>query len=100
MNYCQKCHHLTKSSKCKHCGSKELRAVSDEDYCFLIEREKIWIEVLKERLDSLAIPYECVGKVGVAMSIMAGPYLDNYKIYVPYCYFKQAKHVVDALFSE
>ena len=55
---------------------------------------------LDEKLDNAEIPYECVGGMGAAMAIKAGPYLENYQFYVPYAYYPKAKNIIDEMFSQ
>lgn len=100
MSYCQKCHHLTDSDSCSNCGNNKLSAVKETDLCFLIEKQMIWVEMLKERLNSAHIPYECIGNMGAAMAIKVGPYLENYQFYVPYADYQQAKRIIDEMFLE
>lgn len=100
MNYCEKCYHLNDQEECSCCGNKKLRGITDQDICFLIEKQTIWAEMLKEKLDNAEIPYECVGGMGAAMAIKAGPYLENYQFYVPYAYYPKAKNIIDEMFSQ
>lgn len=72
-----------------------MRVVTDEDYCFLIERQTIWSEIIKDALNQAEIPFECTRDMGAAMAIKAGPYLENYQFYVPYAYYQQAKKIID-----
>lgn len=100
MNYCEKCHRLNEHEECSNCGNKKLRSVTDDDVCFLIEKPMIWAEMLKEKLDNAEIPFECVGGMGAAMAMKAGPYLENYQFYVPYTYYSKAKIIIDEMFSQ
>lgn len=100
MKYCPQCYHLTENEKCDYCQFEEVRDVHDDDKCFLIERQLIWAEMLKERLEKAHIPYQCNGEMGSGMALKVGPYLENFSFYVPYCYYSSAKTIIDSMFVE
>lgn len=100
MKYCPQCYHLTEDNICHYCHFKKIRDVHDDDKCFLIERQLIWAEMLKERLEQEHIPYQCVGNMGTGMALKAGPYLENFTFYVPYKYYPLAKTIIDEMFLE
>lgn len=100
MYYCERCHHLSKKEVCCYCHHQKLRIVRDDDLCFLIERQMIWAEMLKERFDKHHIFYECCVEKGAALALKVGPVLENYHFYVPYSQYCQAKEVVDEMFCQ
>lgn len=73
MNYCPRCYHLTKEKTCHYCQSTKLRTVKNDDKCFLIERQLMWAETLKERLEQEHIPYQCTGHMGTGMTLKLVP---------------------------
>lgn len=100
MNYCPQCYHLTEKKICDYCQSKKIRPVKDDDKCFLTEKQLIWAEMIKERLEQEHIPYQCMGNMGTGMAYKVGPYLENFTFYVPYSYYSSAKLIVDEMFIE
>lgn len=40
INYCENCRVACNEKVCPNCGKKKLRAVEDEDYCFVIEESE------------------------------------------------------------
>lgn len=100
MKYCPRCYHLTNDNQCPYCHSKKIRNVNPDDQCFLIERQLIWAEMLKERLEQAHIPYQCSGQMGSGLALKAGPYLENFTFYVPYHYYSSAKQIIDDMFVE
>ena len=55
MNYCESCKYLCESSSCPECGSRELRPVEDNDYCFLVECSSTFGKMLAEILENNGI---------------------------------------------
>lgn len=99
MNYCDRCNNIFIDDKCPHCNSKKVREVRDDDYCFIIEKELIWAEALRELLDKNNIPYEVLTKYGAGLSIKMGPYNEVYRFYIPYKYMEQATNIISKMFN-
>lgn len=51
MNYCEKCYRVFENEKCPNCNTKHVRKVLENDYCYLVEKDTLWAEMLKEILD-------------------------------------------------
>lgn len=49
--YCERCSVVFEGHVCPQCGSKKVRAEVGADYCFLIEKEMIWGEMLAHTLN-------------------------------------------------
>lgn len=99
MKYCNQCHHIFEDHICPYCQSKSVRDVQGDDYCFLIEKQYIWANMIKEYLDKANIPYICHQDMGSALALKVGPMLENYSFYVPYNHYTQAKNMVDEMFK-
>ncbi|MEG0593216.1 MAG: hypothetical protein RR512_07850 [Coprobacillus sp.] len=99
MYYCERCHALNETDNCINCHKKHLRLVSADDYCFLIEKEMIWSEMLKEVLDNHGIPYICESSNGAAMGLNMGVALEHYQIFVPYNCYQKARGITEEMFE-
>lgn len=100
MNYCPKCHHVFHDDKCPNCHNRKIRTVQEDDYCFLIEKQLIWVDMIKQRLNENDIIYQCIGDKGAALAIKAGPYLENFDFYVMYRDLPKARKVVKEMFGQ
>lgn len=100
MNYCGKCYHVFKQEQCPYCQNRKTRKVTAEDLCFLIEKQLIWTEIIKQVLEENEIPYQYQGDKGAGLAIKMGPYLENYQFYVPYEYLEKAKALMNNLFPD
>lgn len=58
--YCENCQALTPENEvcCLRCGEKTARQPRPEDYCFLVEKEMLWGEMLADVLEQENIPFE------------------------------------------
>ncbi|MBM6841614.1 hypothetical protein H6A03_08715 [[Clostridium] spiroforme] len=100
MNYCPRCHHVFSNEQCPCCFNRKIRSVKDDDWCFLIEKQLIWTDMIKQRLTENQIDYRCQGDKGAALAIKAGPYLENFEFYVTYRDLQQARDVLKEMFLE
>ena len=99
MLYCEKCHYLSKDEKCNNCGDKKLRMVHDEDYCFLIEKEMIWAEMLKEILEKNKIDFVSSPVLGAGITTRIGIASETYQFYVRYTQYKEAQELIEMMFN-
>lgn len=100
MYYCERCHWLNVKDICENCHTKSLREVHQDDYCFLVEKEMLWAEALKEILDNHEIPYVCESIHGSAMALRVAPLREDFQFYVPYKYYLKAKELIEKMFQE
>lgn len=100
MKYCEKCYHLTEKERCPYCKNKKLTSPRDTDYCFLIEKEMIFSEMLIETLNNNKIiaTYQTVLGAGIAMNL--GPTFERYKIFVPYANLSKSNEILNEMFPE
>lgn len=66
MLFCEKCNLLTDEKVCPSCGSKKLREVADNDYCFFVNLHTFYFSMLEgalkeENIDVVGIPYYVSG---------------------------------------
>lgn len=97
--YCEKCRLLFEDPVCPKCRKSQGRQPVSDDLCFLIAKEPIWAELLKNVLQSSAIPYLTKSKLGIGMSMMAGTIMEQISFYVPYENLEAASDITAALFS-
>lgn len=81
MNYCEKCSCATEDVHCPLCGTKKLRPVREDDYCFLTECEKSYAAERKrvlaaEGIEAVGAPYGNGFLTQVALP------LENERLYV------------------
>lgn len=102
MLYCPKCSHITDdgADRCPHCRGKKLRPPKAEDECFLVEKEAIWGDMLRDVLTQNGIPCLSKGNLGAALAMSVGRYGESYRFYVPYAVYPAALDIVEALFSD
>ena len=99
MYYCHECHKPYLEEICPVCGEKLPLASSDDD-CFLVEKQKLWADMLEEVLIHHHIPYYCEQSMGAGMSLKVGPMLETVQFYVPYSHYHEAMECVNTLFKE
>lgn len=97
--YCPHCNVLVKSPRCPICGSKNLRAPSPDDYCYLAEKEQIWAGALSHIFSQNNIPFVTKSVLGAGLSAKIGPALERIRFYVPYAHYKAAKDLEREFFS-
>lgn len=89
MNYCESCKYLFESSTCPECGSRNLRPVEDNDYCFLIECSSTYGKMLAEILENEKIPCTMIPSGNGTRSAL-GLNLENLQLFVPYQFYDRA----------
>ena len=101
MYYCTHCHILCEESPCPVCSGKKLRAPTDEDYCFLVQKPYLWADMLEAALRDNGIEPVCDRRVtGAWLTSNLGPMMEECRIYVPFASLPQAEEIVTALFEE
>ena len=74
--------------------------LSTNAWCFLVEKEQPWSEVLADVLKQDDIPFFKQGDMGAGLSLRVGPMFERFQFYVPQDYLQRAQLIVDDLFSE
>lgn len=93
MNYCENCKLLCESDRCPVCGSKKTRAPEDKDFCFLIECQRSYGEILRQGLEDEQVPCALI-PCGSGVRTAFGLELENYRVYVPYEHYSTAQEIV------
>lgn len=99
MKYCEKCNLLLTEERCSICGSKKTRDVENGDFCFLIECEQTFGQMLKEIFEKDGIKCALV-PWGDGVRTVFALQLDKYRVYVPYEHYDKSKETVDFFLSD
>ena len=99
MLYCDNCFLAFEGDVCPKCGKKHLEPVSQDDLCFLTEKEQIWSGMLDDVLTQNDIFHVQKGVLGAAIAMRVGPALEKYRFYVPYGDLSRAEDIVTGLFT-
>lgn len=99
MNYCEKCSCATEDVRCPLCGTKKLRPVREDDYCFLTECEKSYAAERKrvlaaEGIEAVGVPYGNGFLTQVALP------LENERLYVRFPDLERAVELLKQKRSE
>jgi hypothetical protein len=81
VRYCPDCQ-LLGEEKCPNCGGT-LRQAKPNDPVMLCKADAVRASMLEPLLTQAGIPYSKVGKMGAAMVMRAGAFLEEYTFYVP-----------------
>lgn len=99
MKYCEKCNLLLTEQRCSICGNKKIRDVENGDFCFLIECEQTFGQMLKEIFEKDGIKCALV-PWGDGVRTVFALQLDKYRVYVPYEHYDKSKETVDFFLSD
>lgn len=97
--FCPHCNIIVNAPKCPVCGSKNIRAPKDDDYCCLTEKETIWAGALSDILAQNEVPFVTKNVLGAGLSAKMGPALERTRFYVPYSYYALAQDLEKEFFS-
>lgn len=97
MYYCPKCNMAAEENRCPVCGSRRLREPQPDDLCFLIRKEHLLSDLLKDTLKQNEIPFIARSDLGAGMAMILGAYLENDNFFVPYRFLEQAKELLNDL---
>lgn len=100
MMYCEHCNRLieTSTEKCPSCGNRSLRQPNAEDYCFLMEQEPMWGEMLADVLKQNGIAFVIQKELGGGLADRVGPILERYYLYVKFGQLDEARNLAAELF--
>lgn len=99
MLYCEGCEALYEGERCPLCGHAQGRPPREDDPCFLTERGQIQSDMLVDILKQNGIPSLVKGCAGAGLTAYTGRMLEEYRIYVPYALFEQAREWMNAFFE-
>lgn len=99
MYYCETCKKLFQEPKCSRCRAYDLREVTDDDFCYLCERDAMSADMLTEILSDRHIPCGRRSGTSAAAALYLGAHFETCKLYVPYRDLAAAQEIVTSLFS-
>ena len=99
MKYCEVCRAVGEFDVCPVCANKNTREPQKDDYCFFMERDQNFAELLDGFLKEEGIPVILMPS-GNGFRTFLGLTLENYKMFVPFGFFDQAKDIAIALLNE
>ena len=99
MKYCENCRAITEEEICAVCGGKDLREVKADDYCFLMTCSEnfgkmIYLSLKDSDIKCAMVPF------GNGARNALGLNLENFRIYVPYEHYEEAKDIVAILSTD
>lgn len=94
MFYCKKCHSLSQTQECGHCGFNQLREVKDDDFCYLATTNENFGKMLVEYLSNEGINCVCL-PYGDGVRSQFALSLGQYKLYVPNKFYNNACDILD-----
>ena len=96
MNFCEKCRHVTEQTRCENCGSRRLRPVREDDFCFLIEESASYCRSLADSLKQRGI--SCVElPCGSGVGTRSAMPLPNRQMFVQFRFLDRAKELIHDL---
>ena len=100
--YCEDCRRLwerTEEAECPACGSRNVGAPKPGDFCFLVEQEAMWNEMLAEVLEQNRIPFVRENVLGAGLTAKLGSAMSRTRLYVPFGWRDRALSLMEELFS-
>lgn len=99
INYCDNCRIACSEKVCPNCGKKKLRAVEDEDYCFVIEESNsltaYFGNLLKEKdVEYVIMPWFSALDTHLALTAPSG------RLFVRFKDFETARQVIEDYYKE
>ena len=91
MNFCENCNFADEQECCPLCGSKKLREVRDDDFCFLADSEISPCESMIDIFDEQGIPYI---KVPYGTGSRLALPQSKYRLYFQYRSLESVKRIV------
>lgn len=91
--YCENCHFAVADTRCPVCGSKRLRQINDDDYCFLTENSEACLGTLIDALEESGIKYTSVPYRSGLQSKLALP-VSRYRLFVPFLSLESAQNII------
>ena len=94
MNFCERCNIACDGDRCPKCGRKKLRAVRDDDFCFVGRVDRVFGDNLKSNLEKENIECALMPYGNGFCSKFALP-LESYLVYVRYKNLDRARQILN-----
>lgn len=100
MLYCPRCQRLyPQRERCPAC-KKRLRPPEENDPVLLVTARQMEAGLIEAVLKESGLPFSKVGKLGGALSAIAGTLLDTFRFYVPCGALEEGKELVRSVLGE
>lgn len=99
MKICLNCCFASDGERCPVCGSKNMRAVDDDDFCLLTEKEAADFKAISDAFDIEDIAYSAL-PYGSGVATRLGLPLENYRVFVQYRCLEKAKEIIKRIDGE
>lgn len=93
MNFCENCNLACVEERCPKCGRKNLRPVTEDDFCLVAKVNKFYGDNLKinlesEKIDCVLMPY------GTGIRSQFALPLESYLLYVRYKHLDYVRQLI------
>ncbi len=93
MNFCESCNIACNDERCPKCGSKKLRAINEDDFCFVAKVDRFFGDNLKdwlkeENIECVLMPYGAGVRARFALP------LESYLLYVRYKNLEYVRQII------
>lgn len=99
MLFCEKCNFATYDDRCPSCGSKKLRAVCDEDFCFFVNTDEFSFSMLESALKENDIEVVGVPYYPCNVTYATAGRADGRKVYIRYQDIEAVKEIYETIFG-
>ena len=99
MNYCEKCNCRVESSYCQVCGTKKVRPINDDDFCYFVTINAMWCEMFEDALTDNQIDCVCVPHYTHNVTPFNAGRADSRRVYIRYANISKATEIYNELFS-
>lgn len=97
---CSKCHVIC-DEVCPKCGkTKYLRSAEAQEPVLLMVITNVQRMFVEPVLQEEKIPYNCIGRMGGALTAYLGSMLETYSVFVPYEVYDAAYETLKNVFAE
>lgn len=97
--YCSNCNILFQGTYCPVCRNQDVRLPQDGDYCYLTEKESIWVQALSDIFTEHGIPFLTKNVLGAGLSAKLGSAMERVRFYVPWFCYQEATELERQFFS-
>lgn len=99
MLFCKKCNFATDKQNCPICGSKKLREVNNDDFCYFTHMSSFAFEMFKTALNEDNIEVAGIPYYPVGISRANAGRASEQKVYVMYKDFEKAREAYMDIFG-
>lgn len=93
--FCEKCNLLSHDAECIKCGRKNLRKVTDDDFCYFVTLSPFYCNILEANLKEQNIPVATLGS-GIEFARRTSGELH---VFIPYGHFDRVRDIYYTIFG-